>query len=444
MVFPAFSVWAATFGKTYNGDEFEARQAIYDANMAKYEAHNADATQTFTMGPNQFSDLTLEEFQALPIRGFKKMESSGLPKLGSHQHSGKPAVDSIDWVTKGAVTPVKNQGQCGSCWAFSSTGGLEGQWEIATGSLQSMSEQQLVDCSKNGGNAGCNGGLMDNSFEWYENQASATENSYPYTGRDGSCKSSGWTTAVPKGGVTGYKDISSEALLLDAVTNTGPVSVAIEADQSSFQGYSGGVLTGSCGTNLDHGVLAVGFGSESGTDYWKVKNSWGSSWGMNGYVLIQRGVNKCGIQDGPPSYPTVSGAPVPPPAPTPPTPPQPPPAPTPAPTPGSAHYGAPPCQPDETADELVDESGAHIGAICDAKCDTDSDCPQDTPGGSAQPGCILQDSDTGETACGLECGIFGGDCPDGSTCSSQMIGVCYWPGATANGKQFQVKKDVTV
>merc|ERR1711976_995630 len=142
-----------------------------------------------------------------------------------------------------------------------STGGLEGQWEIATGSLQSMSEQQLVDCSKNGGNAGCNGGLMDNSFTWYENSAAATETSYPYTGSDGSCKSSGWTTAVPKGGVTGFKDVSNEADLLDAVTTVGPTSVAIEADQMSFQYYSGGVLTGSCGTNLDHGVLAVGFGT---------------------------------------------------------------------------------------------------------------------------------------------------------------------------------------
>merc|ERR1712228_837213 len=178
---------------------------------------------------------------------------------------------------------------------------------------------------------------MDNSFEWYESKAAATENSYPYTARDGSCKSSGWTTAVPQGGVTGYKDISSESALLNAVSTVGPVSVAIEADQSSFQYYSSGVLTGTCGTSLDHGVLAVGFGSESGTDYWKVKNSWGSSWGMDGYVLIERGVNKCGIQDGPPSYPTVNGAPAPP---TPPTP-----APTPVPMPMPTPVPPPPPTP---------------------------------------------------------------------------------------------------
>merc|ERR1711934_691569 len=165
---------------------------------------------------------------------------------------------------------------------------------------------------------------MDNSFEWYESKAAATEASYPYTARDGSCKSS-FETAVPQGGVTGFKDISNEADLLDAVQNVGPISVAIEADQSSFQYYSSGVLTGNCGTSLDHGVLAVGFGSSSGTNYRKVKNSWGASWGMNGYVLIERGVNKCGIADGPPSYPTVSGAPAPP------TPPSPEPTPVPSP-----------------------------------------------------------------------------------------------------------------
>merc|ERR1719182_790401 len=147
---------------------------------------------------------------------------------------------------------------------------------------------------------------MDYAFAFYEKTNIASETSHPYTARNGVCKSS-FTTAIPQGGITGYKDISNEADLLDAVTNTGPVSVAIEADQMSFQMYSGGVLTGSCGTNLDHGVLAVGFGTSGGTDYWKVKNSWGASWGMNGYVLIERGVNKCGIGSEP-SYPTVSGS----------------------------------------------------------------------------------------------------------------------------------------
>jgi len=300
MVFPTFAAYAATFGKVYNGDEATTREAIYNKAVEEMIAHNADATQTYKQGVNQFSDLTLEEFQALPIRGLSVGKYSELPKVGVHEIPAGEVAASVNWVTKGAVTPVKDQGQCGSCWAFSTTGGVEGRWEISTGSLASLSEQQLVDCSKQ--NSGCNGGLMDYGFSFYQSTNIASESSYPYTARDGTCKTS-FTTAIPSGGVTGYTDCSGASTLQSAL-QTGPVSVAIEADQSAFQRYSGGVLSSGCGTSLDHGVLAAGLDTTNG--YYLVKNSWGSSWGDAGYLKISTSGNVCGITSQP-SYPTVSG-----------------------------------------------------------------------------------------------------------------------------------------
>merc|ERR1711967_10571 len=221
-----------------------------------------------------------------------------LPYLGEHEETKSSG--SVDWTTKGAVTKVKDQGQCGSCWAFSTTGGLEGAWEIASGKLVSLSEQQFVDCDKS--SMGCNGGNMGSAFQWAESKNVATESSYPYTARDGTCKSSG-TTAIPKGGVTGYKSVGQSTDSLKSALQTGPVSVAIEADQMAIQLYSGGVLSSGCGTNLDHGVLAVGYDSNS----FKVKNSWGTSWGNSGYLQISQSGNTCGIHSDA-SYPTVSGA----------------------------------------------------------------------------------------------------------------------------------------
>jgi len=205
--------------------------------------------------------------------------------------------DSVDWVSKGAVTPVKNQGQCGSCWSFSTTGSLEGAFYLKTGTLDSFSEQQLVDCDnrKNGGkDMGCNGGLMDNAFSWIEkNKGLCTEDSYPYesgtTTTAGSCQTS--CDVVSGSDITSFTDVTpkSDEAMMTALSQQ-PVSIAIEADQKDFQLYKSGVFTGSCGTNLDHGVLAVGYGtSEDGTDFYKVKNSWGTTWGDVGYILLGRG-----------------------------------------------------------------------------------------------------------------------------------------------------------
>jgi len=415
MVFPTFAVYTAIFGKIYNGDEAIIREQIYTANINDFEVHNADVTQTYQKGVNQFSDLTLEEFQALPIRGFIAAAKYGLPKIGIHEYKGEKLADMVDWIAKGAVTPVKDQGQCGSCWAFSSTGGLEGSWEIATGQLQSLSEQQLVDCSKQ--NSGCNGGLMDYSFNYWKTNNVASESSYPYTARDGTCKSS-FTAAIPSGGVTGFVDVAESAEALMSAINQQPVSVAVQADQSAFQSYKSGIITKGCGTNLDHGILAVGYNSTEG--YYLVKNSWGSSWGDKGYLKISTTGNVCGIQSGPPSYPMVNGdvPPAPPPPPTPPTPP--------APTPGHAgkHYGAPPCLADEQAIQIGD------GVFCSASCSTDRDCPKDHDAGTEDAWVQCGTQSNGDLQCRLACGMLG-DCPYGATCTDEYDGSCIWPAAVS-------------
>lgn len=214
--------------------------------------------------------------------------------------------ESIDWVQSGNITPVKDQGQCGSCWAFSTTGALEGAYSIKYGVLISFSEQQLVDCDnfKNGGkDHGCNGGMMDNAFEWIGNNNGLCEEfSYPYVsgnGKSGSCEKS--CEHVSDSDIISVIDVyESDNHMMSALAMQ-PVSVAIEADERDFQLYSSGVLTSKCGTNLDHGVLTVGYGSESGNDYYLVKNSWGTSWGENGYIKLGRGKEynegkgQCGI-----------------------------------------------------------------------------------------------------------------------------------------------------
>jgi len=300
-----FSKFVGQYNKKYdNKDELVQRFGVFMDNLDTIVAHNAGGA-TWTMAVNEFADLTWEEFKVGrfgyngSLRGFRR----SLPTVDASSMFTLPA--SVDWTTKGAVTPIKNQEQCGSCWAFSSTGSIEGSYEIKTGKLNSLSEQQLVDCSQSYGNMGCNGGLMDYAFEYViANKGLCSESAYPYTAVTGTCKSSTCTSVST---ITSYKDVThnSEDALQAAVAQQ-PVSVAIEADQSGFQFYSSGVFTGTCGTALDHGVLAVGYGTQGTQAYWKVKNSWGTSWGMSGYILMGRNMQapygQSGIAMGP-SYP---------------------------------------------------------------------------------------------------------------------------------------------
>ena len=301
-----FSDWKAQFGKVYASASHESEAfSTWAKNHEIIEAHNA-LGMSYTLGHNEFSDISASEFFRTRL-GFNASlhRSTTYSKRPQHVVRGVQLADVVDWVEKGAVTPVKNQGACGSCWAFSTTGALEGAYAIASGELVSLSEEELVQCD--GTDSGCSGGLMDNAFGWIKkNGGINTEAAYGYTsgtGISGMCAQAKESTSVVT--LDGFTDVPSgdEDALLDAVAQ-GPVSVAIEADKAKFQLYKSGVLDGwGCGKQLDHGVLIVGYGTQGSKNYWKVKNSWGAKWGEEGYIRMARGKNMCGIATEP-SYPT--------------------------------------------------------------------------------------------------------------------------------------------
>jgi len=296
-----FTKWVADNDKAYSHEEFFGKYNTFKANVEWINSNNA-ANKSYTVVVNKFADLTTAEFKA-QMCGFKPELVASATFAEITGESAAPT--AVDWVAKGAVTPVKDQGQCGSCWAFSATGGIEGAWFIKKNQLTSVAEQQLVDCAGAYGNQGCNGGLMSSAYQYVvANKGIGSEASYKYTARDGTCKKVASVVTI-----SGFKALAAtEAALGDALAN-GPVPIAIEADQSVFQFYHGGVLDdASCGTQLDHGVLATGFGTDSasGKQYWRVKNSWGASWGDKGYISLVYNKNQCGLANELNAQPTVA------------------------------------------------------------------------------------------------------------------------------------------
>ena len=298
-----FQKFVTRFDKSYsNLVELEKRFETFKENMEFIRLENGK-DHSYQLGVTHFADLTEDEFSRFNGIRTTGPFSTGCDKFASN---GGSAPDSYDWRDHNAVNPVKNQGQCGSCWSFSATGAMEGAWAIAKGSLVSLSEQQLVDCSKSYGNHGCNGGLMDGAFQYAKDNGMCLETAYPYTAVGGDCQKC--DTVVQ---ISGCVDVTkNNQIALKEAVSRGPVSIAIEADKKAFQLYTSGVLTGdACGTNLDHGVLIVGYGEESGTAYWLVKNSWGPTWGDQGYIKIERSDSTndkgvCGIAMQP-SFPIV-------------------------------------------------------------------------------------------------------------------------------------------
>jgi len=312
-----WETWKLKHGKSYGAarhygwhqaNEEKFRKSIWINNKAKIENHNQQFYQglkSYTMNMNQFGDLMHHEFVSM-MNGYKK-SSNKLKGMSYIEPAHVSIPESVDWRDEGIVTEVKDQGHCGSCWAFSTTGAIEGAHARATGDLVSLSEQQLVDCATKYGEQGCNGGDMDLAFQYVkDNGGIDTEDSYEYDAMDETCHFDPSNVGAT---VTGFVDIPSddEDALKSALATQGPCSVGIQADNEDFMFYSGGVYRNSECTadGIDHGVLVVGYGDDNGDQYWLVKNSWGKGWGDHGYIKIARNEdNMCGIASDA-SYPTV-------------------------------------------------------------------------------------------------------------------------------------------
>jgi len=318
-----FKDWISQYNKQFGIEEMAVRFMNWKTNFDLVQEHNSKDLE-WKLSMNSFADMPSEEFSALHLglntdldakRKEQKKNDNSNKKADTknhtepiNEHTTTTLPKSVDWRKEGAVTGVKNQGQCGGCWSFSASGALEGLYAIKNKKLVSFSEQQMIDCSGGYGNQGCDGGLMTVAFEYTHTHGIEPETGYGYTASVGDCNANNKKVVFKN---NGHKEVeANNPLALKHAVAKQPVSIGLEASSMTVQLFKSGVITGGCGTALDHGVLIVGYGAaKNGQEYWIVKNSWGPAWGLDGYMHIamgsqNKGAGVCGINMMA-SYPTL-------------------------------------------------------------------------------------------------------------------------------------------